>query len=519
MRLDNYLVKNNLVFSRNKATELIKNKKVKVNGKTVTKPSFKIDQKDNIKIDNETIYVSRASYKLKGFLNELQSNNININIENNNILDIGSSTGGFTQVLLEYNPQTISCVDVGSNQLHELIKNNKKIFSYENCDIRNFKNKFNIDTFNLITCDVSFISLNKILTSIDKLASKYIILLFKPQFEVGIKAKRDNNGKVLDIQSIENAKMKFLQNTKKLNWKLIYNSKSSITGKSGNLEELFLFEKITNNITSIAIGGFDGLHLAHQQLLSNLDENGAIVVIESGYSNLTPNRYRENFTNLPIYYYNLSEIKHLNADEFLNILNNKFPKLKLIVVGYDFAFGANRAYKAKDLLTMFKGKTKIIDEIKLNNISIHSKAIRKFISNSKIELANQLLGRNYQIMGTHILGQGIGTKEFVPTINIKVENFLLPDNGVYITQTIINNITYNSVSFIGNRETTDQHFAIETHLLNTDININTNQKIKIEFIKKLRNNYKFDNFSALKQQITKDIKISKDYFATNINKY
>jgi 23S rRNA (cytidine1920-2'-O)/16S rRNA (cytidine1409-2'-O)-methyltransferase len=245
MRLDNYLFQNGLVFSRNKASELIKNSMIKVDDKIIIKSSFKIDENSSpiIEILEDTIYVSRASQKLKGFLEELRENSTTLNIKDNDILDIGSSTGGFSQVLLEYNPKSISCVDVGSNQLHPTILSNPVIKSYEQCDIREFKKRFDIDRFEIITCDVSFISLHHIFKYIDELASRYIILLFKPQFEVGKDAKRDSNGKVMDENKIKEARDKFIKATKKLKWNIKYSAKSSIKGKSGNHEELFLFEK------------------------------------------------------------------------------------------------------------------------------------------------------------------------------------------------------------------------------------------------------------------------------------
>ena len=269
------------------------------------------------------------------------------------------------------------------------------------------------------------------------------------------------------------------------------------------------------DITSISIGGFDGIHLAHQELFDKLDNssNSAIVVIESGYSNLTPKSYRENFTDLPIYYYELSSIKHLSAEEFLDKLLNIFPNLALIVVGYDFAFGSNRTHKAQDLQNLFSlkydGETKIVDEFKIDGISVHSKAIRDFIKTSQIQLANKLLGRNYQISGRSISGQGLGKSDFVPTINIEVNDFLLLANGVYATSTIIDDISYPSISFIGIRETTDDKFAIETHILDSQIEVNDKKMIKIEFIYKIRDNKKFESFEELKMQINLDIEEAK----------
>ncbi len=96
MRLDLYLVENFEIQSRNKANEIIKSNKVKVDGKVISKPSFKIEDDSKVELLEEDFYVSRAAYKLKYFLDESP-----IKIKNSDALDIGSSTGGFTQILLE----------------------------------------------------------------------------------------------------------------------------------------------------------------------------------------------------------------------------------------------------------------------------------------------------------------------------------------------------------------------------------------------------------------------------------
>lgn len=235
MRLDIYLTKNFDIQSRNKAHEIIKAKKVKVNGNTVTKPSFIVDENSKIELLEEDFYVSRAAYKLKYFLNE-----ININLSALDGLDIGSSTGGFTQILLESDIKSVTCVDVGSNQLHEKIKNDKRIIFFENQDIRTFNSE---KKFDIITCDVSFISVLNIINDIDRLAKDKIIILFKPQFEVGTNIKRDKKGVVKDKKAIVKAKEKFLDQCKLLDWKLNYFSPSRLEGKDGNEEELFYFSK------------------------------------------------------------------------------------------------------------------------------------------------------------------------------------------------------------------------------------------------------------------------------------
>jgi 23S rRNA (cytidine1920-2'-O)/16S rRNA (cytidine1409-2'-O)-methyltransferase len=191
MRLDLYLTKTFNIQSRNKACELIKSEKVKIDGSIISKPSFNVEENHKVEILEEDFYVSRAAYKLKYFLQELKY----IELKNKNSLDIGSSTGGFTQILLENDVKKVTCVDVGSNQLHQRIKHNPKIEFFENTDIRVFKSD---DIFEIVTCDVSFISILHIIEDINRLASKDIIILFKPQFEVGTNVKRDKKGVVKD---------------------------------------------------------------------------------------------------------------------------------------------------------------------------------------------------------------------------------------------------------------------------------------------------------------------------------
>ncbi len=235
MRLDLYLVENFEIQSRNKAFEIIKSKKVKIDGKIINKPSYKIKENSEIEVLEEEFYVSRAAYKLKYFLEDF-----NIEIEGKEALDIGSSTGGFAQVLLENKIKKITCIDVGSNQLHKRIKDNKKIEFFENQDIRTFKSK---KSFELVTCDVSFISIHNILNDINRLSTNEIIILFKPQFEVGTNVKRDKKGVVKDEKAILLAKNRFIDTCSLLKWKLIYNAPSKLEGKDGNEEELFYFNK------------------------------------------------------------------------------------------------------------------------------------------------------------------------------------------------------------------------------------------------------------------------------------
>lgn len=269
---------------------------------------------------------------------------------------------------------------------------------------------------------------------------------------------------------------------------------------------------LKSDVTSVAIGGFDGMHIAHQKLFSNLDKNGAIVVIETGYANLTPNRRRERYSDFPISYYPLEEIKHLSGEQFISMLLEEFPKLQKIVVGFDFCFGANRKHCIEDLKRLFRGEVVVVDEVKIDDIGVHSRVIREYIADGELEFANKLLDKNYTINGHIIAGQGLGKKEFVPTINIDVEGFLLPREGVYITYTVIENKKYNSVSFIGHRKTTDGSFAVETHILDKELDPYNTKDIDISFIKKIRDNQSFESFALLKAQIDDDIQKAEEFF-------
>ena len=235
MRLDNYLVENNLARSRNKAQEFIKQGLVSVNDKEMLKSSYKLLPTDKVSMGSHKNYLSRAAYKLSYFLDELS-----LDVSGMKALDVGASTGGFTQVLLEYGVESVSAVDVGKAQLHPSLKEDTRVHSFESCDIRDFTSE---EPFELVVSDVSFISLHHILNDVDRLASAHIILLFKPQFEVGKEVKRDKNGVVLDHKAIEKAMLRFEDACKLKGWRQMYKSASKITGKEGNLEYCYYFKK------------------------------------------------------------------------------------------------------------------------------------------------------------------------------------------------------------------------------------------------------------------------------------
>jgi len=237
MRLDKYLVEEAYYESRNRALEAIKTGKVKVDGK-ISKPSVKVDHNSQIEVENEKFYVSRAARKLENFLIENP-----IDLQDKRALDIGSSTGGFAQILLENGVDSLACVDVGSDQLHHSLRGDSRLSLYENTDIRDFTSE---KPFEVISCDVSFISVLQIIEDIDRLSGEQgaILILYKPQFEVGREVRRDSRGVVMDQDAIARNREHFEAAAKELGWVLKHQTPSQITGKEGNLEYIYHFVKM-----------------------------------------------------------------------------------------------------------------------------------------------------------------------------------------------------------------------------------------------------------------------------------
>ncbi len=264
---------------------------------------------------------------------------------------------------------------------------------------------------------------------------------------------------------------------------------------------------VKDNVDTIAIGSFDGIHLGHMQLIDRLGENGALFVIDKDQANLTPGLKRAEFSKYPCMFYHFLKVKDLSGSEFIKLLKKEFINLKKIVVGYDFLFGKKRSCNTVDLIELYDGEVEIVEEFLYDGVSVHSSFIREALINKDIDNANRLFGREYSIIGKVISGQGLGKEELYPTINIKVKDYLLPSDGVYASRTKIEAKIYDSVSFIGTRASTDGNFSIETHILDSDILVG--DEVEIFFVHFLRENRKFSDLKDLKTQITIDINSAK----------
>jgi 23S rRNA (cytidine1920-2'-O)/16S rRNA (cytidine1409-2'-O)-methyltransferase len=203
IRLDKYLAFNNIVESREKARRLIKKGKVLVDDKKIVKPSFDVDEKNEIELLENYKYVGRGAFKLLKAIDAFK-----LDLKDKVCLDIGSSTGGFSQILLENNVKKVYAIDVGTDQMHEKIRNDERIILNENTNARDYVNKEKVD---FICCDVSFISVTKIMSTFAENLKEdgEMVILVKPQFEAGegkvingiVKDKKILQKTVLNIES------------------------------------------------------------------------------------------------------------------------------------------------------------------------------------------------------------------------------------------------------------------------------------------------------------------------------
>ena len=245
MRLDIFLVENGYFNSRQKAQNAIKDGAVSVNGKIVTKSNYECVDFDDISILKETNhYVSRGGYKLEAAIKEFY-----LDFKDKIILDIGASTGGFTDCALKHGAKLVYAVDVGTDQLDDSLKNRSDVISYEQTNV------LDIDSFDheidFIVMDVSFVSISKILPAIDKFLTdkNAFVCLVKPQFEVGKRFLK--NGIVKDITM----HIKVLENVKDAlsfyNIGIEKMTVSPILGGSGNKEFLIYVKRNVNSKINI----------------------------------------------------------------------------------------------------------------------------------------------------------------------------------------------------------------------------------------------------------------------------
>jgi 23S rRNA (cytidine1920-2'-O)/16S rRNA (cytidine1409-2'-O)-methyltransferase len=232
IRLDQLVAQNRLVETRSQAESWIRLGKVLVNGKVFTKPGYFVPLDAKIELRAEEKFVSRAGLKLASVAELL-----NLNFKDAVVLDVGSSTGGFTDYALKHGARKVIAVDVGTNQLHPSLLGNPKIELHEQTDIRDMDELS--DTPNIVVIDVSFISLRDVLPHIATLCKPQTLIaaMVKPQFEAGHNAKHKG---VIKNDSMRRNILRDFEQWARAYFVIQDKADSDIAGGKGNRERFYL---------------------------------------------------------------------------------------------------------------------------------------------------------------------------------------------------------------------------------------------------------------------------------------
>lgn len=230
-RLDKALVERGLVTTRSQADNFIRLGYVFLNKKIVQKSGTMVSDSDEIKLEKKETYVSRAGLKLASV-----AEYFHLNFQDKTILDIGSSTGGFTDYSLRHGAKKVFAVDVGTNQLHPSLRPNPKIALYEKTDIRDFYADESID---IIVGDVSFISLREILPHVAENlmnTNTVLIAMVKPQFEAG---RHQVNKGIIKNDKVRRQILSDFEDWAKKYFVILDKKDSEVAGSKGNLERFY----------------------------------------------------------------------------------------------------------------------------------------------------------------------------------------------------------------------------------------------------------------------------------------
>ena len=237
MRIDVALVNSGFFESRTRAADAIKNGVVFYGEQKITKPSFTVENPDLISVRGAVMpYVSRGGLKLAHALKEFH-----IDMSGRQMIDIGSSTGGFCDVALRNGVGHIIAVDTGTDQMHKSLRDNPKIDLHEQTDFRRIDDDL-VKDVDIATIDISFISVIKIL---DKLATlpklNEVICLIKPQFECGPEVSARYRGVIRNVDVHKSVVQNVLESFENHGFGCLGLTKSPIDGGSGNIEYLAHF--------------------------------------------------------------------------------------------------------------------------------------------------------------------------------------------------------------------------------------------------------------------------------------
>lgn len=296
------------------------------------------------------------------------------------------------------------------------------------------------------------------------------------------------------------------------------------------------------NKTIVTLGTFDGVHIGHKKIIEKLIQNASHCDCESLVLTFFPhprmvlqesseikllNTIEERsellkdsgLDNLVIHPFDQA-FSRLSAEEFVSdILVNQF-NVRKIIIGYDHRFGRNRTANIDDLISFGEKYDFDVEQIsaqEIDAVSISSTKIRNALTDGNVTLANDYLGYKYQLTGTVIKGKGLGRTLNFPTANLQIkENYkLIPKNGVYIIQSLIDDKMIFGMMNIGFNPTVNgDNQSIEIHFFDFDSNL-YDKKIQIQLLNRIRDEVKFDTIEHLQEQLQKD-KITATEFLNSV---
>ncbi len=291
----------------------------------------------------------------------------------------------------------------------------------------------------------------------------------------------------------------------------------------------------------VTIGNFDGLHAGHRRIMRRVvelaqehdwkpvvltfDPHPTRVVAPSKSPKLltTPEQRAAMMMETGIDHVVImpftEELARLSPDEFVRQILCDDLDARAVLVGANFRFGAKQAGDVEMLRQLgeeYGFTVEVVDEVKIRGRVVSSTGIRKLIQKGDVSIACRLLQHPYSVSGTIVSGRGVGSKETVPTLNLETRAELLPETGVYITRTFdLDNErkSWDSITNVGFRPTFEDGggLTVETYLLSPLV-AEKPERIRLEFLRRVRPEKKFDSPDALKAQIFKDVGRAKTYF-------
>ena len=303
-----------------------------------------------------------------------------------------------------------------------------------------------------------------------------------------------------------------------------------------------LFRSNFPEISTVAtIGNFDGLHLGHQQILKTMQEEADIHGLKrliiftephaqeffseaAGLETSKPPRIfpwqekvrkmREFGVEFAFFLKFNNQLRSMTPEDFLNKILLRLH-IKKLVIGDDFRFGANRE---GDFSLLKNWGTQNLIEVsntetyEINGERVSSTRIREALTENNFEKANKFLGRPFTYSGKVVYGNQLGGQLGIPTANLWLPKNKLPISGVYIVKALLDKKKLRGIANMGIRPTVGgESPVLEVHLLNFSEKI-YGKRLTVEFLKKVRDEKKFENLNALKDQIFKDISTAESYF-------